>query len=385
MYLIFAFIFAFQLFACNYSLIQHSTNFSSESFQALHNHLSSLPLLKRQTSPSQIYNVSILVSIDGTPKHKEFDETLKLGKVFDTINLKMRQAGFNEPIIQFFVENVVFDSSDRLPKDVSIYDPFLAWGKEFRKQYSPRYKLGVQFVRRKKYGVVGIAWLGTLCSSSASAIISGYDPESNDQIYITTFIHEVLHIFGVSHSENWESWKNSKLKKQGLTPNYTCGGKDLMAGTENGSHKVTKCTNEQLNLELGRFVQKENCLKSSPFDPNAVSVSNLALGISNNQGSESNNSNGGGNTSVSPGKNSVTRPASIPNQTSGVSTTVSPPPKVSTTGIIITVPSSPTVISKPPVSNINVGHEVVTEVYPDVISNPRIRVYNNKLINVVGS
>ncbi|KAJ1497874.1 hypothetical protein HMI55_005257 [Coelomomyces lativittatus] len=214
--------------------------------------------------------------------------------------------------------------------------------------------LGVEFVRRHTFDAIGVTWSDVLCSSSAATVVSGYDPDSDDQVYMTTLIHETLHTLGVDHTEDWIQMKNKNLIKKGKKPNFTCGVNDLMSAYENGSHKVNKCTIEQLALFLGKYENKKQCLKASPFNPNAASVNPLLTGITKNESSGSNNSKSGGNPPpVVPGKNNVKKPDIIPNQTSEVSTTVSSPPLVSTT--VSRPPLVSTTVSRPPLVSTTVS------------------------------
>ncbi|KAJ1503301.1 hypothetical protein HMI54_008234 [Coelomomyces lativittatus] len=187
----------------------------------------------------------------------------------------MRQAGFNEPIIQFFVENVIFDSNDASVPGEFLDVPFSLWADEYAGLYKTDYKLGVKFIRKRKKNIYGMAIKNSFCDRKGGIVVSRYEPDSMSENYMITFIHEVLHLLGVFHVEEWEDLKNEEFKVKGKKETLVCSRNDLMTQIEGSSQIVSKCTLDQLSLNLGKFLHEKNCLIAAPFNPNAVSVNTL--------------------------------------------------------------------------------------------------------------
>ncbi|KAJ1507204.1 hypothetical protein HMI55_000860 [Coelomomyces lativittatus] len=291
----------------------------------------------------------------------------------------MRQAGFNEPIIQFFVENVIFDSKDASILGETLYDPFYDWVDEYKSLYKTDYKLGVKFIRKSKDGFLGLAFENGFCNKKGAIVVSRYEPDSKSETYIISFIHEVLHLLGVVHVEKWEKMNNEKLKLEGKKETFRCSRRDLMTEKEGSSQIVSKCTLDQLNLKLGTFLSKKNCLIAAPFNPNAFSVNTL---LTKNLDKESPETLAldKENLFLTKSKDTEENPISKAFKPSKVST-----PDFSTLDVSTAIPLPPKVISEPLVRNINLDHEVVKDAYPDVISNPRIPRCNKIISNIVGS
>ncbi|XP_077114599.1 disintegrin and metalloproteinase domain-containing protein 9-like [Ranitomeya variabilis] len=105
-------------------------------------------------------------------------------------------------------------------------------------------------IGRGAYGsVVGMAFVGTVCSPSVATSISTFSPGSTPQSHATVVAHELGHVLGMSHD------------------NDRCPSTFIMYASDNNAQTFSTCSANDFEALILRG--KGTCLKNPP-DPNEV-------------------------------------------------------------------------------------------------------------------
>uniref|UniRef100_A0AAQ6IT86 ADAM metallopeptidase domain 9 n=1 Tax=Anabas testudineus TaxID=64144 RepID=A0AAQ6IT86_ANATE len=185
-------------------------------------------------------------------------ETVELANLLDgyfkQLNIRVILVG-----LQIFKDGNPFDVNDSAG---NVLDSFVKWRKAVLIPQI-RHDIGHLIVGRSsayRGGILGIAFVGSVCSISTSGGISVFSDNSLPY-YSTVVAHEMGHNLGMNHDDN----------------RCSCNGGCIMTSTATGSTTFSNCSGndfESLILRGGGV-----CLRNQPSPSNVISIPTCGNGL----------------------------------------------------------------------------------------------------------
>ncbi|XP_026207138.1 znMc_adamalysin_II_like and ADAM_CR domain-containing protein [Anabas testudineus] len=222
-------------------------------------------LLRRKRNLPQTSYVELVLVVDNLRynyKNKNETavriETVELANLLDgyfkQLNIRVILVG-----LQIFKDGNPFDVNDSAG---NVLDSFVKWRKAVLIPQI-RHDIGHLIVGRSsayRGGILGIAFVGSVCSISTSGGISVFSDNSLPY-YSTVVAHEMGHNLGMNHDDN----------------RCSCNGGCIMTSTATGSTTFSNCSGndfESLILRGGGV-----CLRNQPSPSNVISIPTCGNGL----------------------------------------------------------------------------------------------------------